>query len=986
MRRWARRATLFFLLLLLTGAGLLVLLKTHPPRLDFLTKRLESHLAAAFPGLRVDIDALHLDWPLWRIDPQIRSVGLTLSGPDRSANRLAAADRADLTLSIRHLLIGRITLKEIALFRPRIDLSAAGDADRFRMSSPDGSGGGLERLRIEDGLLLPSIPGAPAIALPDLRLDLTSETLRLTGSATLSGATMDVDARRRRTGDGQVRWDIVFENLMPEMLVPFGGEFARLAGVRLPVKGRCIAHRNSRGRLARLDLRISGGAGRLSYPWLQRDLPVRHLSAELTRTGSGPFYLKSGELDFRGPTLKVEGAFAWEEGLPTLALRAGATGIDMADLGLYWPRTAAPKVRKWMVDHFISGKVPTAEARLWLTPEDFNRCRLACDALAASVDFSDVVLDYFPPMPRLSGGAGRAVFSGCDVTIDVTEAVAAGSRAAGGTVHIDGFADHPTRMEIDTRVIGPAVDAFQAVSDLDPKAGSPIFRVTGGRADTRLGFDFPLQADLRPEDLEIVVESKGEALELEIPWTIRLTGGDASVRYEGGRLDVRGTAVSGGVPLAIAWQGDRFRTTGHEMVLTVTGAPDRKALAAWSLPFPRAISGPVPTTAHFRIKDRHTRVRIRSDFSHTALSADLLGWKKQPGENAALMLELDWRPPESLRLDRIHFYGTDFQVLGSGTVRTGSPFPLWRLDLERIHLGAQRLSAEIRRKARGYEAVVRGTLFNAMPLLRSGDLPSGVTTAALPVDLRLAIDRVLLRNGIELQQVTGRLKRDLSGGTSISLKGTSAPKKPVEMVLVPERGGQRLQVQAADAGALVKGLGLYTHASGGRLKADLFFDPGGRTRTTGALAVTGFTLREAPTLVEILSLASLEGIVNKVQQEGTPFDIFQAEFSLEEGALMIKEGKMEGDALGITFSGRYDLRRQQMDIDGVVVPFNLLNRAINAVPLVGEMITGDGIIAVSYALSGPAASPAIRVNPVSTLLVGRLRDIFDRLRPERVMD
>jgi uncharacterized protein YhdP len=138
--------------------------------------------------------------------------------------------------------------------------------------------------------------------------------------------------------------------------------------------------------------------------------------------------------------------------------------------------------------------------------------------------------------------------------------------------------------------------------------------------------------------------------------------------------------------------------------------------------------------------------------------------------------------------------------------------------------------------------------------------------------------------------------------------------------------------------------------------------------------------------VGILSLASLEGIVNRVKGDATPFDIFQAGISVENGMMVIREGKMEGDALGITFSGRYDLKREEVEIDGVVVPFNLLNRAINAVPLVGEMITGDGIIAVSYALRGPAASPAILVNPVSTLLVGRLRDLFDRLRPDPGMD
>ena len=96
------------------------------------------------------------------------------------------------------------------------------------------------------------------------------------------------------------------------------------------------------------------------------------------------------------------------------------------------------------------------------------------------------------------------------------------------------------------------------------------------------------------------------------------------------------------------------------------------------------------------------------------------------------------------------------------------------------------------------------------------------------------------------------MQRSRDGKASASLQAATGPETPVELVLVPVADGSRLQVQAADAGALVKGLGLYSHASGGQLNADFLLEPGRPLRAAGVLKAESFTLREAPTLVEML--------------------------------------------------------------------------------------------------------------------------------------
>ncbi len=563
----------------------------------------------------------------------------------------------------------------------------------------------------------------------------------------------------------------------------------------------------------------------------------------------------------------------------------------------------------------------------------------------------------------------------------MTEGFAADSRAAGGTVRILGFAEHPTRMIIDTQVIGPITDGFDAVSNLEPEGWTPIFQVTGGRADTRLRFDFPLQNDFDPGAFQVFVDARAEGLDIDTVWGIPLTNGNASIRYQNGELSAEGTAFSHGVPLAINWRSDLLRAPEDDMTLTATGAPGREAFASWGIPLPDFINGAMPATAELSVRNGRTRLEARFDLSRSRLEADFLGWEKPPGENATLALRLMWEDSGAVRLDQVHLYGTDFHVLGYGAFPAGASPALWHLGLKEIHLKANRLTADIRRTPDGYDAMVRGSLFNAIPLMERKRTPADLRTVDVPLDLRFEIDRILLQNGVELRQADGRFQRGPDGETSISLQGTTGPGEPVELVIIPVEKGQRLLAGAADAGTVVKGLGLYSHASDGRLTADFLIDFDARPWASGTLKITEFSVQEAPTLVNILSMASFDGVVRGLRQRGAAFDDLHVALSLDDGAATIKEGKMEGDALGVTFSGRYDMKRQEMDIEGIVVPFNLLNKAINVVPLVGKMITGKGIIAVSYALRGSPASPAIQVNPMSSLLVGRLRNLFDRFNP-----
>ncbi len=70
-----------------------------------------------------------------------------------------------------------------------------------------------------------------------------------------------------------------------------------------------------------------------------------------------------------------------------------------------------------------------------------------------------------------------------------------------------------------------------------------------------------------------------------------------------------------------------------------------------------------------------------------------------------------------------------------------------------------------------------------------------------------------------------------------------------------------------------------------------------------------------------------------------------------------------------------------LDISGTVVPACGLSRALNGVPLIGDILSGgnynEGIFGITYSMGGTFADPKIQMNPISALAPGFLRRLFD---------
>ena len=145
----------------------------------------------------------------------------------------------------------------------------------------------------------------------------------------------------------------------------------------------------------------------------------------------------------------------------------------------------------------------------------------------------------------------------------------------------------------------------------------------------------------------------------------------------------------------------------------------------------------------------------------------------------------------------------------------------------------------------------------------------------------------------------------------------------------------------------------------------------------GSLEINNLRLRDAPPALALLSAASGIGLLEQLDGQGLVFTDVNSRFRITPKTIVITEGSAVGPSLGLSLDGYYDVASKQLDMQGVVSPFFVING-------IGSIFTrrGEGLIGFNFNADGPAALPRIDVNPLSIFTPGMFREIFRRPPPK----
>ena len=990
-------------------------LSSGPLSLGFLSPYIQEALEGDDLPYLFEFEDTVLVWAGWGEALEIRLTELRIA--DTNGDTLAAVPAASLGLSGAALLRGAVAPTSIELIEPRLGL----------VRRPDGSvhlAGGSEGVSMDDAasdalvadLLDPPREDHPLsqlkrVSLRNAAVVLRDEVAELTWMAPSANLALNLDDaailghlstallvqdlethlevelfhhRKSKMGSAAIG----FAGLNLAELAFIAPDLEDFAGLRVPLSGTLGFDVAPGGILGGIVFDIAGGEGEVALPAVfPAPVPVRGLTAAGSIDGElSRIVLESFVVDTDRPSFYLDGEL-WQSNVGVgFKGQFQASDMPFDSLGTYWPETFIANGREWIVQNVADGVITHFNAVLDIEPGDIESKRFSESSAVGSFAFEDASIHYLRPMPSVAGVDGTAHFTGDSLDITMSGGRIAEIAAPHGTAMLSDIHTAQPQMSVMVEAEGPMSDALALLDH--PRLGLvkmidlPLARA-GGTVHTLFALDLALleAAGTRRIDVTAVARVRDARIE-EIAGVVDMTEGTLRLGANNSSMDLRGTAKLEGMPATIAWQehfSDGAPFARRFDVATTVTPEGQTALGLELAPY---VEGSLAVDGEYTDPGggEPPRATLALDTTQARLEIPELHWAKPAGSPGAVRVLASLPPEGAVELSRVEIETETLYGLGQVTLARGTG-GVRQITIEEFRQGATDIAGRIETDADTTNISIWGASLDARPYL------SRLTTEGAPQfgELVLDLDRLLTTKDRQLKDFRAHFDADSESRVTGVMEGTLATGLPVSVSLEPRDGKRLMTVRSPDAGAVARTFGIYDNAVGGELTLEaVVHDDRPGAPVTGTIKIEDYRVINAPTLAKLLTVATLTGILNELKgDKGIAFSRFDLSFFIEEDVLTIRDARTSGFALGVNAEGTVDLATDEVDIVGTVVPAYTLNTLIDAIPILGDLLTGgegEGVFAASYRIGGTTEEPDVSVNPLSVLAPGFLRELFPFLR------
>ena len=694
-----------------------------------------------------------------------------------------------------------------------------------------------------------------------------------------------------------------------------------------------------------------------------------------------PFTIELGQaVAYRGVhRYGAEGRIAARSDGWTIALDVAANRAERDEVLALWPVETQPRLRAW-----IRERVTRVEARgVRIAFRKGPGEKLMMDAVYTLNDALVKVLPTLPPVHVTTGylTQGRRDIS---VAIEAGEIEAPDGSVmdlSGSSYRIADLTALPQIGEVGLTMTGPLEGAL-ALLDLAPfnafektSFGAEVARgqiALAGRAAFPLGAG-PITLD----QVDLAMTGRLTDLRSDVLIKDRLLRADSlDLVLSQEAVELSGVAQIGQAQASGSWHqplGARL-AAGERPQITGTMEISDRSLGEFNIALPDSMltgSGSGSFTLDFPVAGG-PRLELLSDLGGLGLAIPGTGWKKPAAARGSLALTAVLGGRSEVESLTIKAPGLEAR----GRITTAEGGQLGEARFEQVKLGGW-FDGAVTLRGRGAGVpvaidITSGTLNMGRANLAGG---GGGGPRGPKQPLSLSLDRLIVSDSIRIKGLKGDF--DLAGGLSGTFSGTVEGGARIAGTVAPSSGRSAFRITSADAGAVLRGAGVFSTARGGTL--ELILAPVGSAGSyEGDFTIKDANIVNSNSMLQLLSAVSVVGLLDQLDGEGISFNEIEGRFRLDPGKVTLYRSSAVGVSLGISLDGYYDMKNSQIDMQGVLSPFYLVN-------VLGRILSprdGEGLIGFNFTIKGGYDEPKVQVNPLSILTPGAFREIFRRPPPE----
>ncbi len=615
------------------------------------------------------------------------------------------------------------------------------------------------------------------------------------------------------------------------------------------------------------------------------------------------------------------------------------------------------------------------------------------------VDFKvkDMSVDYRSPLAKAQHayGTGQLDVDKDTLSIDIEKAKLGDMDVGVSKLYFDrlieeGVGDADMRFELK----GDVADVFAYIStepiNLSDDISMDIDKVKGTAA-LNIWLNFPARKSVLMSEFKIDIN--GELTDVLFPAVVKdldISGGPLKLSVKNNLVKLQGHSLLDGHKIKLSWEAFlKSKGQAYEEKVQASLLVDKALRTKLGIDLSEFLDGALDTELTYTSFNDDTSIaNVVVDIKPARLFIDPFDYEKPVGEKGKVRFNAAFKDGTLQKITNLNATAPDF-TLSNGEVlftEKDDEVLLASGKAPEFALGETKASLSFTYdKHRAVDITLDGKFLDARPFMDSEDTQEEYDSPPMRITVKASKVRMesehLAKNFNVYMKIDeqGRFNQmDMNGyiGTSdVFVRFNKSGNK---------EGKRTFRMKSEDAGALLQAFGIYDNIVGGTMA--IYGEPtkGIHDRNiSGQAEIANFRVVKAPALAKLLSLLSLGGIGEVLTNDGLHFDKMEADFSWlyrKEGSMLeIENGRTSGNTLGILFDGSFDNGKREIDVSGTVAPMDMLNKFINAIPIVGSILTGGegrGVFAATYSITGSSDEPKVSVNPLSVLTPGILRRIL----------
>ena len=400
------------------------------------------------------------------------------------------------------------------------------------------------------------------------------------------------------------------------------------------------------------------------------------------------------------------------------------------------------------------------------------------------------------------------------------------------------------------------------------------------------------------------------------------------------------------------------------------------------------IKGPIELNATYLIfQNNKEKIKTSNNLKETELSFPALGIIKEKGIDAVADIDFNFSKGKLNEIKIINFKDEDSQI--NGLIKLSKEFkPYKSLELN-LEKNKKKINVKVVRNKNLNTLDLNGDYFDFSKSLKETFFEKQKEDSFLvqlqPVVINLNAKEILVAKEKSIYDINAKLKYENKLFKEVELYSKLNNDKIFTLRVKSKQNSRDLIINSDDAGLFLRTFNINKSGKEGELVLHGSYDDTKETHPLNAsVTIRDMRLIKAPTLAKILNLTSI-GIVSALSGEGILINKLKSEFILEDGILNLNKYEAYGPDIGFSNQGKIYLRKDEIDLEGAIIPMITLNKIIGSIPVLGRILTNErkGIWSFIYTITGNLDEPEVKVNPIKTITPGFIQKFFSVFKTEK---